>query len=333
MKGLLKIRFIFVLGLIVLGSLITEGCQKEDHDSASDKSKSFQPLPEDAVAMINNVFITKKEFSLMISQYESMSPDGFKKMSEEERKEAFAKILDQLVSRQVLLQVAQKEGIQISKEFIEYRFQALKSQFPSEEAFLEVLQKGKTNPDLWKKTTRETLLIKGLEEWVSRDIEVTDEEVQNYWASNQEAFKKDLVHVRQVLVKTEADAKQVRAVLDKGKPFEEVIQEYSVDLLTKNKKGELGWVGRGSSFKGFDEAVFPLEPQSISSPIKSRFGYHILQILGKKSANEVALEDFQEKIVQIIRQQKWFSQRDVWIAQQKREANIQVVPKEKLSSS
>ena len=333
MKRYHKNGFIFLLGLIVLCSLTAGGCQKGDQESASNKTKSSQALPDDAVAMINNVSITKKEFSLLVSQYESMNPDGFKKMSEEERQEAFAKILDQLVSRQVLLQVAQKEGIQISEDFVEYRFQALKSQFSSEEAFLEVLQKGKTNPDLWKKGVKETFLIKGLEELVSQDIEVTNEEVQNYWTSNQDAFKKDLVHVRQVLVKTEADAKQIRAVLDQGKSFEEVIEEYSIDPLTKNQKGEMGWVSRGSSFKGFDEIVFRLKPQSISPPIKSRFGYHIFQVLEKKVANEVALEDFQEKIVRIIRQQKWFSQRDVWIAQQKREANIQVVPYEKLSSS
>ena len=333
MKRLHKNGFIFLLGLIFLCSLTAGGCQKGDQESASNKTKSSQALPDDAVAMINNVSITKKEFSLLVSQYESMNPDGFKKMSEEERQGAFAKILDQLISRQVLLQVAQKEGIQIPKEFIEYRFQALKSQFPSEEAFLEVLKKGKTNPDLWKKGVKETFLIKGLEELVAQDIEVTNEEVQNYWTSNQEAFKKDLVHVRQVLVKTEADAKQVRAVLDQGKSFEEVVQKYSIDQSTKNQKGEMGWVSRGNSFKGFDEMVFLLEPQSISPPIKSQFGYHILQVLEKKAANEVALEDFQERIVQIIRQQKWFSQRDAWIAQQRLEANILVVPYEKLSST
>ena len=328
MKRLHKNGFISLFGLLFFFSLTTGGCQKGDQESVS-----VQVLPDDAVAMINNVSITKKQFSLFVSQYESMNPDEFKKLSDEEQQKALAGILDQLVSRLVLLQVAQKEGIQISREFIEYRFQALKSQFPSEKAFLEILQKGKTNPELWKKTTRETFLIKGLEEWASRDIEATKEEVQNYWTANQDAFKKDLVHVRQVLVMTEADATQVRAELDQGKSFEEVVQEYSIDPLTKSKKGEMGWISRGTSFKGFDEMVFPLKIQSISPPIKSQYGYHILQILEKKSASEVGLEDFQEKIAKIIRQQKWFSQRDAWIAQQKRAANILLIPYEKLSST
>ena len=59
--------------------------------------------------MVNNVVVTKKEFSLLVSQFESMNPDGFQKMSEEERKDFFANIMNQLVSRQVLLQVAEKE--------------------------------------------------------------------------------------------------------------------------------------------------------------------------------------------------------------------------------
>lgn len=317
-----------LLGLIILYSLTTGGCQKGDQDSSSVKA-----LPDNTVAMVNNVPITEKEFLLFVSQFESMNPDGFKEMSEEQKKDFFANIIGQLISRQVLLQVAEKEKIEISDDFVEYRFQALKSQFSSEEAFLEVLRKGKTNPELWKKGTKETFLIRALEELVSQDIEVTDEEIQNYWTSNQDSFKKDLVQVRQVLVKTEPEAEQVLSVLDKGKPFEEVVQEYSIDLLTKNLKGEMGWVSRGSSFKGFDEAIFHLEPLSISPPIKSPYGYHILQVLGKKPANEVGLEDFQEKIIQVIRQQKWFAQRDTWIEQQKQEANIQVIPYEELSSS
>jgi len=317
-------------------SIQTQGCEHSPSSQSGSQEKPKgppslslapqNPLSPDTVATVNTTKISKQEFELLASQYESMDPEGFHNMTENEKKAFFSKILNDLLTTELLLQKAQEIGIEIPEKLVEHEFYALQSSFPSEEAFLEVLKKGKTNPRLWKKGAREAFIIQKLEESAAKEIEVQEDEIQNYWESYKDAFQKDLVHARQILTRTEAEAKQVLAALKHGISFEAAVQQYSVDPMTRNKGGDLGWILRGRSFEDFEKTVFTLEPQSISPPIKGRYGFHIVQVLGSKSAQEVSLKDVREKIAQTIRQQKWYSQRERWINQLKEKAVIRVDP-------
>ncbi|HEX9757840.1 MAG TPA: peptidylprolyl isomerase [Nitrospiria bacterium] len=335
MKRLKKLTFYLMLGTLLLLSFQGQGCEGSSSTQNGNQEKtpppslsldSQSPLSPETVAIVNTAKISSKEFDLLASQYESMNPEGFGKMSEIEKKEFFSKILNDLVTKKLLLQKAQEAGIEIPDELVDHEYLALQSSFPSEEAFLEVLKKGKTNPLLWKKGARETFIIQKLEESISKDIEVPENEIQNYWESYQVSFRKDQVHARHILTRTEAEAKQVLASLKRGTPFESTVKQFSVDPMSRNIGGDLGWILRGSSFEDFEKVVFSLEPQSISPPVKGRYGYHIVQVLGKKSAQEISLKDVREKISQIIRQQKWYAQRESWINGLKEKASIQIDP-------
>jgi parvulin-like peptidyl-prolyl isomerase len=224
------------------------------------------------------------------------------------------------------IQEAQRQGIQVPEELVEQEYEAFKSTFPSEEVFLEVLHKGNTNPLIWKKGTRESFFMRKLEESMAKRLVVSEKEIQDYWDGNRESLKRDMIHARQVLVRTEPEAKQVLASLQQGSSFEAVVKEYSVDTLTKTKGGDLGWISRGDAFEEFERVTFLLKPQTISAPFKGKYGYHIVQVLGKKKAGETSLKDYREKIRGLIRQQKWQAQRESWLQGLKAEATIQLAP-------
>ena len=89
------------------------------------------------------------------------------------------------------------------------------------------------------------------------------------------------IHVRQILVKTFADAEQVEKRLKAGEDFGEVAQEVSIDPSAKTNSGDLGWAPKGTFVKEFDDAAFALPVLQISDPVTSTFGVHVIQVLAK----------------------------------------------------
>lgn len=88
----------------------------------------------------------------------------------------------------------------------------------------------------------------------------------------------DKVHCAHILVKTETEAKNVKARLDKGEKFAAIAQQ--VSLCPSGKKGgDLGTFTRGKMVKEFEKAAFELEKGQISGPVKTKFGYHIIKRL------------------------------------------------------
>jgi foldase protein PrsA len=101
------------------------------------------------------------------------------------------------------------------------------------------------------------------------------------------------VHVRHVLVKDKATADQVRRELVEGASWAAVAKKRSIDTQSKDRGGDLGFNAKGSTVKPFEQAEFALAGQGdckgrtsgsctspISQPVKTQFGYHVLQVVG-----------------------------------------------------
>ncbi len=86
------------------------------------------------------------------------------------------------------------------------------------------------------------------------------------------------VHCAHILVKTETEAKAVKARLDKGEKFSTIAQ--SLSLCPSGKKGgDLGTFGRGQMVKEFETCAFALQKGETSAIVKTKFGYHIIKRL------------------------------------------------------
>jgi len=90
----------------------------------------------------------------------------------------------------------------------------------------------------------------------------------------------DEVWARHILVADEATAKTVRDALVKGGDWTALALQYSTDSGSKSTGGDLGWFPRGKMVTTFEDAAFVLKIGEISQPVKSDYGYHIIQVIG-----------------------------------------------------
>ncbi|CAH1386500.1 peptidylprolyl isomerase [Candidatus Nitrotoga sp. M5] len=119
------------------------------------------------------------------------------------------------------------------------------------------------------------------------------------------------VHVSHILVDTKSRTqeeaqqriKQVREQAVGGKEFEALALEYSDDPSAKGNKGDLGFFEKGKMVKPFSDAAFAITtPGDISEPVKTVFGYHIIQLHEKTPKQVRSYEEVKEEIIQVERE-------------------------------
>ncbi|MFR1672937.1 MAG: peptidylprolyl isomerase [Candidatus Gastranaerophilaceae bacterium] len=89
------------------------------------------------------------------------------------------------------------------------------------------------------------------------------------------------VKARHILVKTEAEAIQIKKAIDDGGSFTYYAQKYSI-CPSGQKGGDLGYFGHGQMVKPFEDAAFNLPVGQVSEPVKTQFGWHLIEVDDKK---------------------------------------------------
>lgn len=103
------------------------------------------------------------------------------------------------------------------------------------------------------------------------------------------------IKARHILVDTEDQAKAIKAELDGGADFAKLASEKSKD---KNAEGgDLGFFTRGQMLKPFEDAAFALDVGQISDPVKTSFGWHVIQVEEKRDQKLPTFDDVKDPIM------------------------------------
>jgi hypothetical protein len=117
-------------------------------------------------------------------------------------------------------------------------------------------------------------------------------------------------------------AKKVRADLVGGADWTVEAATYSDDDATKNIGGDLGTVYKGQMVPEFEESVFSMAKDEISEPVKTTYGYHIIQVTGINEAKQYTLDEVKEEIKSTLLDTMQKAAWRTWIEKMKQETGV-----------
>jgi len=250
--------------------------------------------PEDstkALAIINGKEITASEFDLRWSQLPEYARKTY--AGSDGRK----KFLEELITRELLLQEAKKRGLDRDRTLLE-RVERFK-----ERSVLDNLMR----------------------EEVDSRITVTLEEMKAYYAANPGSFTaSDEVRASHILVKTEEEAQDLKKRLDQGEDFGMLARKVSLDLATKFRGGDLGTIKKGQTVSQFERTLFALKAGEISNPVVTPFGWHIIKVTDRTSGAPLSFEDAKDQVKEQIQIEKKRKRFDELVASLRAKAKLRV---------
>jgi foldase protein PrsA len=210
-------------------------------------------------------------------------------------------VLQQLVQDVLIEQYAKNNNISVSDQEITDRENQLKQNFPNGAWDQMLASRGLTETDVHAALREQIILDKAL----SKDVKITPAQIKDYFDKNRSQYDKpEQVTARHILVPNLDLANKVEADLKAGKSFADEAKQYSTDPGSKDKGGDLGTFKRGQMVPAFDKAAFTLPIGQISAPVKSPFGYHIIQVQARIPAQKATLASATPQIVETLTQQQ-----------------------------
>ncbi len=211
-------------------------------------------------------------------------------------------VLQQLVQETLIEQYAKNNNITVSDADIDAKENQIKANFPSGSWDEMLKARGLTESDVRQALREQIVMDKAL----AKDVTIKPAQVKDYFDKNHASFDKpEQVKARHILVQSPALAAQIETQL-KANPqnFAALAKKYSTDPGSKDKGGDLGTFRRGQMVPAFDKYAFSAPVGQISPPIKSPFGYHIIQVEARIPGQKATLASATPQIMDTLRQQQ-----------------------------
>lgn len=119
-----------------------------------------------------------------------------------------------------------------------------------------------------------------------------------------------------------AAAKVVQQLLKDGGDWTEIAKDYSDDPGSKETGGDLGTISKGEMVQEFEDAVFSQTKDAISEPVKTAYGYHVIQVTGINEAKQYTLDEVKEEITSTLVSETKSKTWSKWIEEQKTKLGV-----------
>ena len=155
---------------------------------------------------------------------------------------------------------------------------------------------------------------------VTGKVTVSDDEIAKYYEKNKAQYSQpESRDVRHILVKTKAQADDLYTQLENGADFAALAKKFSEDTGSKANGGKLT-ISKGQTVAPFDQTAFLLKKNAISKPVKTEFGYHIIQPLSEtKPAKVTPLKEVRASIKQQLEQTQKNEAMTKWVDELKKD--------------
>ncbi len=243
------------------------------------------------LAKVGNVKITQADLDRELKSIPEFAQKLFEGAGGKE------KFLDEIIKKELLYQEALKKGYDKDAEF-------------------------QKKVEDFKKITLISML---LEKEIEAKTEITEQDVKNYYEKNKNEFAQiSQIRARHILVKTEDEAKKILERIKKGEDFAKIAQTSSIDTGTAKNGGDLGYFSPGQLVREFEEAAARLKIGETSQPVRTKFGYHIIEVIDKKMGKPVEFERVKNLIFQRLTADKQKQAFDAYIEKLKNLYKVEI---------
>lgn len=289
-----------------------------------------------AIANVNGTEITKAELDNLVEQakkgYESQN-QAFPKAGTPEYQSIQKQYVAYLVEVAQFRQAAEDLGVSVTEKDIDaIEATTIKDKFDGKRAEYEkALEKaGFTATQYRKNALAVSALSQKIFDTVTKDVEVTDQEILQYYTSNQSQYgTPESRDVRHILIAekdkdgnvdfsaSKAKADEIYAQLEGGADFAALAKQYSADPGSKDAGGKLT-ISRGQTVPEFDKVSFDLATGELSKPVKTTYGYHVIEAVSDvRKATTTSLDKVKASIRTTLLQQKRNEEMQKWVEQLK----------------
>jgi peptidyl-prolyl cis-trans isomerase C len=222
--------------------------------AASAQAQDATPTP-DLVATVNDEGITRAD-------YQSALMRRLQGMNTNQRDLIERQVLDALIEQVIIRQTAAEIGLTVSEDEIDAQMAQLRGMMADDAEWQAFLQTNGFTEAEMRAAQRDAVLTQRV-----RDIVVS--------GLNGDVLQ---ARARHILVRTEAAARTVIQRLQAGEGFAAVAQDVSIDQLTRDTGGDLGWfIQEELVAPNLAQVIFSLQPGQVAGPVASQLGFHVVQ--------------------------------------------------------
>ena len=305
-------RNIPVLLLALVAVLAVAACGGEGSSSTD--------VPEGAIAVVGDKTVTKEEFDQVIEQQKKTveaQKQDFPEVGTPEYEALKANVVKGLIAQREWELEGESMGIKVTDQEIETQLNQKKEQFglTDEQKYQAELAKAGITDAQVRDQVRIEILTNKIYEAVIKKVTVTDADVQAYYDQNAAKYQQPASReVRHILVKTEAQAQKLHDQIQSGADFAKLAKKYTQDEASKADGGKFTAL-EGRTVGPFDDFIFSAKTGELSDPIKTEFGWHIIEVLSAiKPPTTTPLDQAKDTIETTLLQTKQNAAMRAWIA-------------------
>ena len=346
----MKTRFIFTLTILslIFSSVLPGIIQAQTRTN----SKLKVEIPK-LVARVNGVDIESKYIEFRLSQIMKLANRKSKRPLTVKEKNSIVKdLIEKEVIRELVNQRGKKENLKIDQELIDKQLKLLRAGYASEEEFNNALKSRNINLEDIKKSMEIDISARQL---LNAQIKgkinpPSDGEVKKFYEDNKSRFQRpEAYHTRHILAAyfpaealrnqtveelkknkeyfariAEEKIDKVIEELKKGADFEKLAKNLSDDEASRENGGDLDFIYKGIFETSFDEAVEKLNPGETSGKIKTRFGFHVIQLIEKRPSEMAPFTEMKPEIQKYLFLEEAKKNVSSYIEKLKQTANIEI---------
>ena len=306
---------------------------------APPQTPAVKPVPAqlpEIVARVNGQDVKKAELDMAIKSLEDRARSP---VPAEQRDAVYRQVLDRIVGFHLLVQEAKARNVIAPPWEVDSQVEQIKKQFPSEDAFTQMLQSRGVTVEQLRADTAQTIAVNAmLKTELEPKITVSEADSKTFFEQNRARFRQeDSVHASHILIRTpeQADAAakakaktqadDVLAQLKKGADFAGLAKKVSQDPGSAPNGGDLGFFSKGRMVPAFEEAAFGLKPGQTSGVVETPFGFHIIRVSEAKAGRDLEYAEVKAQIEDYLKQQIRDQKSQEFVDQLRAKGKVQIL--------